>query len=448
MEERILYDLTPAQKLMYYSVKYSLKKSVVNIGASIWIKDKMDIPLLKEAIYLAILRMDALNIRLTEEDNITKQYIYMGEPKESIIYDFSMLTTEKIDKKLGKWTRKTEKYMDSDLYDIAIIKAPKDETIIYLKVNHIIMDAWALTVFTRDILDIYIGIRDNKPLPEAPASFVDLIKNDLMYIESKKREKDYEFWKKVFETPPTYAAITKENVGKPFRRLTLSSKSKLKVITLEKEKVANIKEFSKKNRISPQILFLLGSQCYIYLLNNKYESIVNNALARRSTFNSKRAGGMMVNSLPFKVTCSRNDSFINTCNKLMMDQMMLFKHGDFSYQDIMMYVKKKYPVENTAYSYSDMCFTYQLAKVNSASNIKYDIKNYSNGTSAMGLYLTIMDISDEGTLDFLFEYTISVVKEENVDEIYKLMIEVIELGISSPDASIGEILDLVKGGMS
>ena len=95
MEERILYDLTPAQKLMYYSVKYSLKKSVVNIGASIWIKDKMDIPLLKEAIYLAILRMDALNIRLTEEDNITKQYIYMGEPKESIIYDFSMLTTEK-----------------------------------------------------------------------------------------------------------------------------------------------------------------------------------------------------------------------------------------------------------------------------------------------------------------------------------------------------------------
>ena len=49
---------------------------------------------------------------------------------------------------------------------------------------------------------------------------------------------------------------------------------------------------------------------------------------------------------------------------------------------------------------------------------------------------------------FLFEYTISVVKEENVDEIYKLMIEVIELGISSPDASIGEILDLVKGGMS
>ena len=156
----------------------------------------------------------------------------------------------------------------------------------------------------------------------------------------------------------------------------------------------------------------------------------------------------MVNSLPFKVTCSRNDSFINTCNKLMMDQMMLFKHGDFSYQDIMMYVKKKYPVENTAYSYSDMCFTYQLAKVNSASNIKYDIKNYSNGTSAMGLYLTIMDISDEGTLDFLFEYTISVVKEENVDEIYKLMIEVIELGISSPDASIGEILDLVKGGMS
>ena len=445
MENSTLYDLTPSQRLMYYSVKYSIKKSVVNIGASIWIKDKIDIPLLKEAIYIAISRMDALSIRLTEKENITKQYISIDEPKETKVYDFSNLTTEKIDNKLTKWTRNTEKYIDCDLYDISIIKAPDDETIIYFKVNHIIMDAWALTVFSRDILDIYKSIRDSEVLPEAPASFIELIKSDLKYTTSKKREKDYEFWKEIFKTPPSYAAISKENVGKPFRSLSLSSKSRLKVITLEKEKVSEIKEFCKENRLSPQILFLLGSQCYFYLLNNKCETIVNNALARRSTISSKRAGGMMVNSLPFKVICSRESSFIETCNKLMMDQMLLFRHGDFSYQDIMAYVKEKYPVENSAYSYTDMCFTYQLAKINSESDIKYIVKNYSNGTSAMGLYLTIMDVSDTGTLDFLFEYTLSVVKEEVIDKIYKLMIKVIEIGINRPEISIGEILDLVKG---
>ena len=125
--------------------------------------------------------------------------------------------------------------------------------------------------------------------------------------------------------------------------------------------------------------------------------------------------------------------------------MLLFRHGDYSYQDIMAYVKEKYPVENSAYSYTDMCFTYQLAKINSESDIKYIVKNYSNGTSAMGLYLTIMDVSDTGTLDFLFEYTLSVVKEEVIDKIYKLMIKVIEIGINRPEISIGEILDLVKG---
>ncbi|CDM68195.1 Hypothetical protein CM240_1031 [Clostridium bornimense] len=445
MKKTILYDLTPSQQLMYYSVKYSIKKSVVNIGVSIWIKDKIDIPLLKEAIYIAISRMDALRIRLTEEENITKQYISMDEPKETKVYDFSKLTTEKIDNKLAKWTRKTEKYIECDLYDIAIIKGPDDETIIYFKVNHIIMDAWALTVFTKDILDIYIGIKDNKALSEAPTSFIELVKSDLKYTTSRKREKDYEFWKDTFNTPPSYAAISKENVGKPFRSLSLSSKSKLKVITLEKEKVSKIKKFCRENRLSPQILFLLGSQCYFYLLNNKYETIVNNSLARRSTISSKRAGGMMVNSLPFKVKCSRDSSFIETCNKLTIDQMFLFKHGDFPYQDIMAYIKEQYPVKETAYSYTDMCFTYQLAKINSESDIKYSVKSYSNGISAMGLYLTIMDVSDAGTLDFLFEYTLSVVKEEVIYKIYKLMIRVIELGINMPEISIGEILDLVKG---
>ena len=47
--------------------------------------------------------------------------------------------------------------MDCDLYDIAILRAPNNETIVYIKVNHIVMDAWALTVFTKDILE-QIGI--------------------------------------------------------------------------------------------------------------------------------------------------------------------------------------------------------------------------------------------------------------------------------------------------
>ena len=75
MKNITLYNLTPSQQLMYYTVNYSAKKSVVNIGVSIWIKDKIDISVLKEAIYISILRMDALRIRLTDVDNITKQYV-------------------------------------------------------------------------------------------------------------------------------------------------------------------------------------------------------------------------------------------------------------------------------------------------------------------------------------------------------------------------------------
>lgn len=445
MKNITLYNLTPSQQLMYYTVNYSAKKSVVNIGVSIWIKDKIDISVLKEAIYISILRMDALRIRLTDVDNITKQYVSKEKPKDTKVYDFSGLTVEEIDNKLTKWTGKTEKFMDCDLYDIAILRAPNNETIVYIKVNHIVMDAWALTVFTKDILDIYKSLIDDETLPEAPTSFIDLIKGDLEYIKSKKREQDYEFWKDTFKTPPSYAAISKENVGKPFRSLSLSSKSRLKVITLEKEKVSRIKKFCMENRVTPQVLFLLGSQCYFYLMNDKYESIVNSSLARRSTMASKRAGGMMVNPLPFRVVCSRESSFIETCNKLCIDQMRLFRHGDFPYQDIMAYIKEQYLVKSSAYTYTDMSLTYQVAKINSESDIKYVVKNYSNGTSQMGLYLTIMDVSDAGTLDFLFEYTLSTVKEKDIDNIYKLMINVIELGINMPELSIGEILDSVKG---
>ena len=43
------------------------------------------------------------------------------------------------------------------------------------------MDAWGLTVFIKDVMDVYAAMIDNKELPEAPAPFIPLIEADLAY---------------------------------------------------------------------------------------------------------------------------------------------------------------------------------------------------------------------------------------------------------------------------
>ena len=162
MESIKYYDLTLSQDVMYFALKYSPKKSVVNIGAALWIEEEINIDLLEKALYKSIWRMDSLRLRLKKIDVVIKQYVSKEETKKVKVVDFTHLSKEQIDKKLTDWTGTAFKYKDLEMYDITIIKAKDNLIGVYVKVNHVAMDAWGLTVFIRDVMDVYAAMRDNK----------------------------------------------------------------------------------------------------------------------------------------------------------------------------------------------------------------------------------------------------------------------------------------------
>lgn len=439
MVERKYYDLTPSQNLMYFALKFIPEKNVVNIGTVVWLHENIDCELLKVAAYKAIWRMDALRLRLKKVKGQIKQYVSEEEPKEIKIEDYSNYSKGDIDEILEKWTSTPFKYNDKELYDVSIIKGSENVTGLYIKVNHVVMDAWGLTVYAKDVINIYLAMKDGKELPEEPAKFVPLIEKDLEYMNSKRMQKDYEFIKEKWKTPAVFSSVEPKYVGKRYRPNNLSFKGKQKVMTLDKSSVARINEFCRENRISQQTLFILGSQIYFYKLNNTDKSMVNSVLARRSSMDRKRAGGMMVNNLQLKVECPYGLSFKEACEKLTKEQFELYRHGDFPYQLAHDYVLKQAGVKSGVLT--DFTITYQPAKIFTDNRIKATVENYFNGSASMNLYLTIMDTLDSGELDFMFQYKVAVVSDEIVDELYRVMIKAVEIGIECPTKTIGEIID-------
>ena len=439
MVERKYYDLTPSQNLMYFALKFIPEKNVVNIGTVVWLHENIDCELLKVAAYKAIWRMDALRLRLKKVKGQIKQYVSEEEPKEIKIEDYSNYSKGDIDEILEKWTSTPFKYKDKELYDVSIIKGSENVTGLYIKVNHVVMDAWGLTVYAKDVINIYLAMKDGKELPEEPAKFVPLIEKDLEYMNSKRMQKDYEFIKEKWKTAVVFSSVEPKYVGKKYRPNNLRYKGKQKVMTLDKSSVARINEFCRKNRISQQTLFILGSQIYFYKLNNTDKSMVNSVLARRSSMDRKRAGGMMVNNLQLKVECPYGLSFKEACEKLTKEQFELYRHGDFPYQLAHDYVLKQAGVKSGVLT--DFTITYQPAKIFTDNRIKATVENYFNGSASMNLYLTIMDTLDSGELDFMFQYKVAVVSDEIVDELYRVMIKAVEIGIESSNKTIGEIID-------
>lgn len=443
-EKREYYDLTSYQKVMYFALKYSPRKSIINIGASLWFEENIDTKLLEEAIYLAISRMDAMNLRLVKIGKVEKQYFSKEKPGKIQEVDCRNMTKEEVIKKMDKWTATSMKHKDCELYQFIILNLANDCTALYLKINHVIMDAWGLTVFTKDIIDIYCALQHHKELPSPPEPFLPILEKDLEYDTSERREKDFQFLKEKFEITPKFASINEKTIGKPYRLVSLRLKSKQKIYTLPKAKVDIIKDFCAKQRLSPQILFILASQCYFFMLNNQNESFIYNVVARRSTAARKKAGGMMINIMPLRIECPKNLTFLEGCNKLISEQLNSFRHSDFPFEYISDYIKTKHAKGNKRAIFTDLSLTYQLGKIDTEEELKFTTRPHSNGCSGVGVYLTIMDAADLGTLDFIFEYNIACCNEELVSKMYYEMLKVIELGIDSPESTLEEIMDKIK----
>ena len=62
------YPLTTGQMILMLSQKYSMKKQINNVCATIHIVNDVDEALLVQSITLAMMRFPSMNCRLTERD--------------------------------------------------------------------------------------------------------------------------------------------------------------------------------------------------------------------------------------------------------------------------------------------------------------------------------------------------------------------------------------------
>ena len=73
-----VYPLTVAQKFHFYYLEYCPKKEVVNVGTSLTIEYELDLNVLKQSIYKAYERCEAMRLRFAydkEEKQIGRAHV-------------------------------------------------------------------------------------------------------------------------------------------------------------------------------------------------------------------------------------------------------------------------------------------------------------------------------------------------------------------------------------
>ncbi|MCO6290557.1 non-ribosomal peptide synthetase [Staphylococcus epidermidis] len=292
------FDLTNGQLGIWASCLEN-KQPLYNMPIVLHIFNKIDIDLMKRAIYLTKLEYPILNSCF---------FVKNGVPKRKIQKDFNVnietknmqeQTNEECLKYLEKYAYKEIDIKSKQLMNVLIIKRAEDEYYMIINIHHIIFDGSSIFILIDKILNNYVDILQNEEitLNSYNADF-----DEFVQIEKEKEgtpvfNKKKEFWEKKLQNYET----------SEIKDTQLVKDIKTQSIKLENHIKENIENFCKNKKINISVFFY--SLYKLFLKKYNEDSIIGLPIIQRLSQDFHNSIGYFVNIVPLHQSIQTNGTF-------------------------------------------------------------------------------------------------------------------------------------------
>ena len=446
--DRKLYELTPSQNVILLQTKYTLWPKVVNIVFSASKKEDMDFDLLEKAFNLVVQRNDCLRIRFVKQKKQLMQYfLEENEVTFENIERLSFDTKEEQEKFIDKVRSKAIKYMKGDQIIPYFIKTYDGQSMVLLKVNHIVLDIYGIDFILNDLFKVYDALVSNSELPEKPGKYEDVVIEDLKRVQNEYSYNECkEFFLDYFATheEPYYTGIAAERDPIWMNQVKKNKRAQKMFFinndtvgyerSVEPEVVEPVLELCKEVNMSPTTIFFYACSLTSALMNNNTTSMLPLELCNcRGTALEKNCAGCKVQSVGSFTEVDYEKSFLDNLNAFYETQTKLYRRYYFPDSDFEMLLHKTYPSSmlETYYGISFSFVPYIKRK-----DVEYCI--YSNGKGALPCYLVSLFDVETNEIRMGYDVQSKITKEEDVDRFHANYISILKQIVENPNRVIND----------
>ena len=454
-----VYDLTPAQDMIQFMLKYSFfHKQVTQIPESIITEREIDFDLMKKAVNVEIDRNDCMRLRFFKEKGKIKQYFL----ETFTLDEIPVLNFRSEEEQVETLTADAQtpiRILKGETFRIKFFKAFDGRFGIYICVHHLVMDNAACLVFFNDLLAVYESLENGTELPKPLGKYEDGIQSELAWIADKanleREEKAYSEYITA-DGEPTYLGVE----GPKFLEAERAKKKdpSIKYVSLFDpihDKAAFTKkvipqeigskaiEYMDSRHISGEVLVQLAMRIYLSKINNRITDTYFIVLCpRRKTLSQKRSGGTYAVPVPWRVVFDENESFNDAVTKMLGAQSWAFRHMDYPYLEYRNLQRKLFNYSAAAAS-STMMFSWFPLEGDTMNGWDYEFVGYGIGRYVMVLYTFAMKDVKNKTLKITYQHRTKFISVEDIDKFHSGTEKVLKLAMENPQATIGEIIDSI-----
>ncbi len=457
------YPISNSQQMMYLmSLKYGSGYPVNNIGFGYYWKGEMNKEIMKQSIYEAISRCDTMRLRFVMGKKLSLHQ-YVTEKSELKIeeWNYRHMTVDEAEEKLTAFSRSSIPMFNCELHRIALVEFAEGYKGIFMRIQHLAMDAYSLKVFVNDIIEIYLHKTKGTPYPKPMRPYIPVLEKELAYETSEQHEIDRQYWydslaktdEPIFTDYMIDNRLKHQQIKHPEHRfadihsgLPDASIIKFSMSSFDSEKV--LKMCAERN-LSVFALVSMGVRTGLSCFNDNQQDVsFKMIINRRGTIAEKKSGGLRINFLPMRSKIAPEEKFVDAVNKISEIQNEMYLHASLSFLETLKERHKSMPEDAKFDStYDSFGLSYQpmlkLASIDEEMAESSRSIWYNNGATMIPLYVTVLHRTSDNGLDFIFEYRKEPEAQYDLSILYSKITQTLVIGAENPEISVGEILDKI-----
>ncbi|WP_151737085.1 non-ribosomal peptide synthetase [Paenibacillus tengchongensis] len=424
-----VYNLTHAQKRIWYLEKIHSNTALNNIGGYLKITGQIDKHLLSEAINVVIKMNDGLRLRFSKNEEEPYQYVSESEPKKIDFIDFS--SRENASLAFSDWIKvffqKPFVLENSDLFCFFIYKMSEQEFGIALKIHHIISDGWSIALIQKQVCEEYGYLLNRTEKTSFQYSYIDYIAREKEYFSSERFVKNKLFWNEKFK-----------NLPEMFLYKSISSlASDRKTFNMDKQTSLQIRNLLQEHGLSLNTLFIAVMMIYMNKVLEQEDLVIGTPIANRTNKQDKNTVGMYTSTVPFRLAIDTNLSIKELLKAVVLEVKHCLLNQKYPYDllisDLGLNKKAYDSLYKIAVNY------YNSRYIRDIAGMPVEVHEYSSGDQSYSLQLIVSEWEDD-CVSLSFDYKTQEYTDEDISQMYRHLMLILSQILVNGELKIKDIM--------